>query len=66
MRAYEIREQRELAGITQEELARRLGVTVSTVSRWENGHHIPTSLARRVIREWMEEISDKKVESQDA
>lgn len=30
-------------GISQEGLARRIGVTVRTVSRWEHGDRIPTS-----------------------
>ena len=41
----EIREFRQKVGMTQEELAHRLGVTVSTVNRWENGHTKPSKLA---------------------
>ena len=33
-----IRTWRQRAGLTQEHLAQALGVTFSTVSRWENGH----------------------------
>src|SRR2546426_5507795 len=40
-----IRAWRHRAGLTQEHLARALGVTFSTVSRWENGHVQPSSLA---------------------
>ena len=49
MDAGYVRRVRENLGITQEELAHLLGVTVSTVNRWENGHAEPSKLARRAI-----------------
>jgi DNA-binding transcriptional regulator YiaG len=42
---------RQRLGITQEEFAHEVGVTVSTVNRWENAHTEPTKLAWRAIRE---------------
>ncbi len=45
-----VRELREARGLTQEELARRLGVTFSTVNCWENGKHRPIpALARKLM-----------------
>jgi len=44
-----IRTWRQRAGLTQEHLARALGVTFSTVSRWENGHVRPSSLAWKAL-----------------
>jgi transcriptional regulator with XRE-family HTH domain len=35
--------------MTQEEFAHALGITVSTVNRWENGHSEPSKLARASI-----------------
>ncbi|WP_328813005.1 helix-turn-helix domain-containing protein [Paradesulfitobacterium ferrireducens] len=32
-------------GITQEQLARELNISFSTINRWENGHTIPSKLA---------------------
>ena len=43
--ARTIREWRHRTGLTQEDLAHALGVTFSSVSRWENGHVRPSSLA---------------------
>ena len=37
-----IREYRELYGLSQEELARRLGIDRSSVAKWESGCNKPT------------------------
>ena len=45
-----LRELREkLGSISQEQLAHRLGVTWSTVNRWENGKGKPSPLAREKL-----------------
>ena len=41
MNINDIRSLRKGAGMTQEELADKLGVAVNTVSRWEKGRFIP-------------------------
>lgn len=53
-----------LGGITQEELARRLKVSVVTVQKWEQGKNKPSRLARRQI-ERLERSNqyDKKTQS---
>jgi len=45
---------REGLGLTQEELARLIGVSARTVSRWENGESEPTALALKGIRRWQQ------------
>lgn len=40
-----VRELRARLGLTQEEFARALGITVSTVCRWEKGRARPSKLA---------------------
>lgn len=42
---------REQLGLTQEELARKLGVSWGTVARWESGKVKPSPLARKVIED---------------
>jgi putative transcriptional regulator len=37
--------------MTQEEFAHAIGVTVSTVNRWENGHIEPSRLARKAMQD---------------
>jgi putative transcriptional regulator len=39
-----------LGGISQEVLAHRIGVSWSTVSRWENGKGTPSPLAREKLK----------------
>jgi len=41
-----IRDLRNRLNLTQEEFAHALGITVSTVNRWEKGHSAPSKLAR--------------------
>lgn len=44
-----IRHLRRQLGMTQEEFAHSLGITVGTVNRWENGRFRPSKLARATI-----------------
>ena len=48
----DVRAIRTKLGMTQEEFAREIAVTVSTVNRWENGHAAPSKLAWRSVREF--------------
>ena len=41
---------RQRLSMTQEEFAHAIGVTVSTVNRWENGHIEPSRLARKAMQ----------------
>lgn len=47
-----VRRLRQKLGLTQEELAHELGITVGTVNRWENGRFRPSKLARSTILEF--------------
>ena len=48
---HAVRRVREKLGMTQEQFACEIAVTVSTVSRWETGHAVPSNLAWRAIRD---------------
>jgi len=43
--AKKIKKLRSMLGMTQEQFAARVGVTFSTVNRWENGKSKPSPLA---------------------
>jgi transcriptional regulator with XRE-family HTH domain len=45
-----VRELRKLKQWAQEDLAREIGVSLSTVQRWENRGGNPTRLARRELK----------------
>ena len=49
-----IRKLRAKLGLTQEQFAAKVGVTWSTVNRWENGRGSPSPLAMRRIEELQE------------
>lgn len=51
-----LRKARARLGLTQEKLAARLGVTVPTVNRWENGRATPSPLARQRVGELLREM----------
>jgi len=51
--APRIRDLRVEAGITQEELAGRLGVRLITVSRWERGEQVPSRDALEKLTEFV-------------
>jgi DNA-binding transcriptional regulator YiaG len=46
-----VKDIRKRLGLTSEGLARELGVSVTTVSRWETGRHKPSKLALQRIKE---------------
>jgi putative transcriptional regulator len=46
-----VRELRQQMGLTQEKLAARLGVSFSTLNRWENEHSRPSPLAREKLEQ---------------
>jgi putative transcriptional regulator len=43
-------------GLTQEQFAVALGVTYSTINRWENGRSKPSPLAMEKIEQMVKEI----------
>jgi putative transcriptional regulator len=45
--AETVKEVRQQLGLSQEELAHELGVSFSTINRWENNKTVPFKLARR-------------------
>lgn len=49
--AKKIRDLRSRLGLTQEQFAAKVGVTFSTVNRWESGKSKPSPLAMRQIEE---------------
>ncbi|NDJ25703.1 helix-turn-helix domain-containing protein [Nostoc sp. B(2019)] len=51
-----IRDLRLLAGLTQEQFAATLGVTYTTINRWENGRSKPSPLAMGKIEGMLEEM----------
>ena len=50
-----LKEYREHELLTQQELAKKLGVAFVSVNRWERGHHEPTMKIKRKIRLLLEE-----------
>ena len=46
-----IRSLRQKLGMTQQEFAHEIAVTVSTVNRWENAHAEPSKLAWKAIQD---------------
>lgn len=53
-----IRELRLAMGLTQEQFAIELGVTCSSVNRWENRRSQPLPLAMQKIAEMLKQMSD--------
>jgi len=54
-----VKELREAMGLTQEQFAARIGVTVATVNRWEKGRAKPQPLAIRALDSCREEYGLK-------
>ncbi len=54
-----VRELRQEMGLTQEELAVSLGVTFSTVNRWENGRANPSPVTSNLIEAKLTEMGER-------
>ena len=54
-----IREVRARLGLTQEKFAARLGVTLPTINRWENGRTKPSPLAIQNLRELISSMGEE-------
>ena len=59
MTADEIKLFRLKLGLTQEQLAHKIGATLSTVNTWERGRHRPTGLYRQAL-ESLRQVADKE------
>ncbi|MCP4260971.1 MAG: helix-turn-helix transcriptional regulator [Planctomycetes bacterium] len=55
-----IRKLRTTIGLTQEKFAAKIGVTVSTVNRWENDKDKPSPLAMLRIEKLQKKINRNK------
>ena len=60
-----IRGLRQKLGMTQEEFAHEIAVTVSTVNRWENAHAEPSKLAWKAIQDLAEKRGLRAVFADD-
>lgn len=60
----DVRALRDALGMTQEEFAREVGVSFTTVSRWETGRGAPSRLARRQLEHLCDSL--KAESSRDA
>ncbi|MCK9369862.1 helix-turn-helix domain-containing protein [Candidatus Dojkabacteria bacterium] len=49
--AKEIKDLRDSLGLTQEQFAQKLGVTFSTVFRWEHSKSPPSPLAQKALND---------------
>lgn len=54
-----IRTMRAHVGLTQEQLALHLGVTYSSINRWENGRGNPSPLAIQKIEAMLEQMGER-------
>lgn len=52
-----IRDLRKLVGLTQEQFASLLGVSFSTLNRWENGRMHPSPLALKQVEAVLNQLS---------
>ncbi len=56
MTKSDVRRLRKALGLTQDELARRIGVTHATVNRWENGVHSPRGMALKALERMQRKV----------
>ena len=57
MTKQEIKQIRKRLGWSQERLARELGLSFSTISRWERGESNPSPAAQRLLNQLIQSVS---------
>ncbi|MEH2055605.1 MAG: helix-turn-helix transcriptional regulator [Nostoc sp.] len=53
-----IRELRQQLNVSQEKFAAKLGVSLRTINRWENGSTVPSQMALKLIEEMLEKMGE--------
>ncbi|MEH2088033.1 helix-turn-helix domain-containing protein [Nostoc sp.] len=53
-----IRELRQQLDLSQEKFAAKLGVSLRTINRWENGSTVPSQMALKLIKEMLEKMGE--------
>jgi putative transcriptional regulator len=53
-----IRELRQQLDLSQEKFAAKLGVSLRTINRWENGSTVPSQMALKLIEEVLENMGE--------
>ena len=54
-----VKEIRQQLALSQEDLARQLGVSYATVNRWENGQSQPSKLAKAQLSAFCEKMIER-------
>lgn len=57
--ALAIKTLRKKMSLSQEEFAKVLGVSFSSINRWENGRHEPTTIIKRKLKALFREYDVK-------
>ena len=60
-KAKMIKELRAAFGLTQEKFATKIGVTYSTLNRWENGKGAPSPLSMLRVEQLQNELKKNKL-----
>ncbi|MEH2043159.1 helix-turn-helix domain-containing protein [Nostoc sp.] len=53
-----IRQLRQQLHLSQEKFAVKLGVSLRTINRWENGATVPSQMALKLIEEMLEKMGE--------
>ena len=53
-----IRELRQQLNLSQEKFAAKLGVSLRTVNRWENGSTVPSQMGLKLIEEMLQKMGE--------
>ncbi len=54
-----IRELQDRLNLNQMQLAKRVGTTNLSLSRWTNGHHIPSPMAIAFLKKAVDDLGDR-------